>query len=93
MSSKTFKVLGYCPCVKCCGKINTASGKRAQANHTLAAPKEYPFGTRIVLSGYGTFYVEDRGGDIKENRLDRFFNTHPEACSWGIKVCKGTVYM
>ena len=89
-----FKVTGYCPCIKCCGKTDgiTASGKKATANHTIAAPKDYPFGTRIVLDNYGTFYVEDRGGAITGNKIDRFFNTHQEALIWGVKYCNGTVY-
>ena len=89
-----FKVTGYCPCKKCCGNNGgvTASGKKPTPNHTIAAPKNYPFGTKIVLDGYGTFYVEDRGGAIKNNRLDRFFATHQEALNWGVKTCTGTVY-
>ncbi len=93
--SQTFKVCGYCPCKICCGNYNIeiVTGIKPYANHTIAAPSKYPFGTRIVLDGYGTFYVEDRGGSIKDNRIDRFFNTHTEALSWGVKYCKGTVYM
>ena len=88
-----FKVTGYCPCMKCCGKTDgiTASGVKATANHTIAAPSKYAFGTRIALDGYGTFVVEDRGGAIKDNRLDRFFRTHQEALNWGVKYCNGTV--
>ena len=88
-----FKVTGYCPCIQCCGKTDgiTASGVKATANHTIAAPSKYAFGTRIRLDGYGTFVVEDRGGAIKDNRLDRFFNTHQEALNWGVKYCNGTV--
>ena len=37
------------------------------------------------------FVVEDRGGAIKDNRLDRFFNTHQEALNWGVKYCNGSV--
>ena len=92
--SQTFTVTGYCPCEKCCGKTDgkTASGKKATANHTIAAPSKYAFGTKFVLDGYGTFYVEDRGGAIKNNRLDRYFDTHQEALNWGKKTCTGTVY-
>ena len=88
-----FKVTGYCPCAKCCGKTDgiTASGKKARANHTIAAPSNYKFGTRINLKGYGTFVVEDRGGAIQGNRLDMFFNTHQEALNWGVKNIEGTV--
>ena len=32
--------------------------------------------------------VEDRGAAIKENRLDRFFNTHQEALNWEEKNVK-----
>ena len=89
-----FKVTAYCPCKKCCGKTDgiTASGKPAKPNHTIAADPKYAFGTKIVLDGYGTFYVEDRGGAIKGNHLDRFFKTHQEALNWGVKYCNGTVY-
>lgn len=82
---------GYCPCINCCGKTNgiTASGKKAQANHTIAAPSTYKFGTQIEIKGYGTYVVEDRGGAINGNRIDIFFNTHQEALNWG----RRTVYI
>lgn len=82
---------GYCPCISCCGKTNgiTASGKKAQANHTIAAPSTYKFGTQIEIKGYGTYVVEDRGGAINGNRIDIFFNTHQEALNWG----RRTVYI
>ena len=59
-----FKVTGYCSCSKCFSNASgiTASGVKARANHTLAAPRKYKFGTRINLKGYGTYVVEDRGG-------------------------------
>ena len=86
--STIFKVTGYCPYKIFTGKSSdvTASGKMPKANHTIAAPSKYPFGTRIVLDGYGTFYVEDRGGAIKNNRLDRYFDTHQEALNLGKKL-------
>ena len=82
---------GYCPCISCCGKTNgiTASGKKAQANHNIAAPSTYKFGTQIEIKGYGTYVVEDRGGAINGNRIDIFFNTHQEALNWG----RRTVYI
>ena len=96
--STTFKVTGYCPCEKCCGKKadpkdigKTASGVYATPDHTIAAPSTYSFGTKIELEGYGTFVVEDRGGKITDNRIDRYFNTHQEALTWGVKNINGKV--
>ena len=88
-----FKVTAYCPCVKCCGKSDgiTASGKKARANHTLAAPRKYKLGTKINLEGYGIYVVEDRGGAIPNNRIDMFFNTHTEVLNWGVKFINGSV--
>jgi len=88
-----FEVTGYCPCKKCCGKEDgiTSSGVKATANHTIAAPSKYAYQTKIELEGYGTFVVEDRGGAIKGNRIDRFFNSHQEALTWGRKKCKGKI--
>lgn len=43
--------------------IAWASGKRVFSG-MLAAPKSYPFGTKIYLEGLGVGSVEDRGGAI-----------------------------
>lgn len=75
----------YCPCAKCCGKTDgiTATGVKAKANRTVAAdPKVLPYGTEI-LCGMGEFVVEDCGGNIKENRVDFFFDSHEEALKFG----------
>ena len=80
-----FTATGYCSCSSCCGISTgiTASGAKAQANHTVAMPKAYPFGTKIEIKNLGEFVVEDRGGAINGNKLDIYFNTHQEALNWG----------
>ena len=85
-TSGRYKVTAYCPCAKCCGKSTgiTASGKRATANHTVAAPRTFAFGTKIVMNGK-TYTVEDRGGAIQGNRIDLYVNTHAEALAWGVR--------
>ncbi len=72
----------YCSCVACSGDFpgkirgQTASGKMAQAGRTLAAPKDLPFGTEILVvegdgkpgrlsKGVVLGVVEDRGGAIR----------------------------
>ncbi len=61
----------------------TASGKRVKANHTIACPRSYPFGTRIKVEGYGTYTCEDRGGAIKGNKFDIYVVTKSEAFAFG----------
>lgn len=85
-SSGRYKVTAYCSCVRCCGKTNgiTASGRRATANHTVAAPSTFAFGTQMIINGR-TYVVEDRGGAIQGNRIDVYMNSHAEAIAWGVR--------
>ena len=85
-SSGRYKVTAYCSCSKCCGKTNgiTASGARATANHTVAAPSTFAFGTQLVINGK-TYTVEDRGGAIQGNRIDIYMDSHSEALAWGVR--------
>jgi len=68
-----------------CGKSDgiTASGKKVQANHTLACPKQYQMGTKIEIDGMGTYVCEDRGGAIKANHFDIYMPTKQEAFAFG----------
>jgi len=61
----------------------TASGTRAQRGTVAADTRFYPFGTIVRVPGYGWGRVEDRGGDIKGQKLDLFFDSHGEALEWG----------
>lgn len=84
--SGIYKVTAYCACMQCCGKTNgiTASGVKATANHTIAAPRTFAFGTKVVIDGI-TYTVEDRGGAIQGNRIDIYMNSHAEALKWGVR--------
>lgn len=80
----TYKVTAYCACAKCCGKSTgiTASGKKATAGRTIAAPSNFAFGTKLKI-GDNVYVVEDRGGAIKGNRIDIFMDSHSAALQWG----------
>lgn len=52
-------------------------------------PSTYKFGTKIKIKGMGTYIVQDRGGAIKNKKIDIFFNIHTEALKFG----KKTVYL
>lgn len=89
--TKSLKSLGvfvgtaYCKCRFCCGKYadgKTASGTIPKQGRTIAAPKNFPFGTKLVINGH-EYTVEDRGGSIKGRRLDIYFDSHAEALRFG----------
>lgn len=84
-----FRLTGYCNCARCCGKAGqkTASGTTPKSNHTVAADKGIPFGTELVIDGI-KYTVEDRGGAIKGNRIDVYFDSHSETLDFGVKTMK-----
>lgn len=92
-SAKIMRVTAYCPCPVCCGKwgwgYQTASGyKIKRGDRLVAAPKVFRFGAILSVSGYNggkPVKVLDRGGAIKGNRLDVYFDTHKEALQWGVR--------
>ena len=85
----TYRVTAYCSGPCCCGEYAdgiTASGHKIKpGDKFIAAPKSIPFGTWINIEGYGYAEVLDRGGAIKGNRLDVYFDTHQEALNWGVR--------
>lgn len=87
-----WRVTAYCPCRVCCGRH--ADGITADGTHlapgkkVLAAPRSVPFDTRLRVPGYGVGRVADRGGAIKDRRLDVFFWSHQEAVEWGVRWLK-----
>lgn len=85
-SGQIYKVTAYCSCAKCCGKTTgrTASGTKATAGRTIAAPAKFAFGTKLSLNGK-VYVVEDRGGAINGNRIDLYVNSHAEALAWGVR--------
>jgi len=95
----SYTVTAYCPCRKCCGKWAdgiTASGKPVTANggFFVAADRSIPFGTMVAIPGYAAgkpVPVLDRGGAIKDGKLDVFLPDSPQlgltghqrAIQWG----------
>lgn len=79
-----YTLTAYCSCEECCGKADgiTASGVKATSNHTIAAPSEFAFGTKLMINGK-EYTVEDRGGAIKDKRIDIYFDSHQEAINFG----------
>ena len=57
---------------------------KAQEGVTIAADTSIlPFGTKVIIEGVGERIVQDRGGAIKGNHIDLFFNSHQAALEFG----------
>lgn len=85
--TETFKLTAYCPCIQCCGKTDgiTASGTKATEGRTIAVdPNVIPFGTEVIINGH-TYIAEDKGGAIKDNRIDVYFDSHQDALEFGVQ--------
>ena len=88
----SMRVTAYCPCPICCGEFSdgiTANGHViSDGDRFVAADHRFAFDTQMLIPGYNNsdiVKVYDRGGAIKNNRLDVFFNTHQEALNWGVQ--------
>ena len=91
--NRKYVITAYCPCQKCCGKTDgiTASGKKAVQGVTIATDKSIPFGTKVYIDGVGERIVQDRGGAIKGNRIDLYFNDHQSALNFGRQTKQVTI--
>ncbi len=61
----------------------TASGEQVVPGLTAATHHSIPFGTEIVVPGYGVYVAHDRGGAITRGKLDLAFRTKAEALALG----------
>lgn len=91
-----FSWLGFGPPVYTYGPMKgqrkeigvTARGTVAHLGTVAADPKVFPFGTRLLIPGYGTGVVEDVGGAIKGKHIDVWFPSHQTALNWGRRNLK-----
>lgn len=83
----TFKTTAYCPCFSCSegwGR-KTCTGALATAGHTVAVdPRVIPFGSKLLIDGI-VYTAEDRGGAVKGNHIDIYYNTHSETRMHGTR--------
>jgi 3D (Asp-Asp-Asp) domain-containing protein len=94
-----YKLTAYCSCEKCCGHwannrpldehgnpiVYTANRSVAKQGVTVAADTSVlPFGTVLLIDGH-EYIVQDRGGAIKGNRIDVYFDSHEEALQFGVQ--------
>jgi 3D (Asp-Asp-Asp) domain-containing protein len=63
----------------------TSTGKTAAEGMIAVDPKIIPLGTTVEIKDIGFFIADDRGGKIKGNRIDIFFDSEEEAKDFGKK--------
>ena len=84
-------VTAYCACTICCGTSGgtklTASGAIAQANHTIAASRNIPFGSIVIINNR-RYIVQDRLAKKYDNRFDIFMSSHEMAKKFGKQTTK-----
>lgn len=94
-----YRLTAYCACEKCCGYwatvrpldedgnpiVYTANQSVAKQGVTVAADTNVlPFGTVLLIDGH-EYIVQDRGGAVKGNHIDIYFESHEEALQFGVQ--------
>lgn len=83
----TFRTTAYCPCYQCSegwGR-RTSTGAIARSGHTIAVdPRVIPYGSRVMIGGV-IYTAEDRGGAVKGNHIDIFFDSHSQTRQHGTR--------
>jgi 3D (Asp-Asp-Asp) domain-containing protein len=91
--SKIFELTAYTSDVESTGKRKghseygiTFSGRHVQENHTASCPRTIPIDTKLYIPSLGITYVcEDRGGAIKDGKLDIYIADYKKAMEFGRK--------
>lgn len=87
-------ITAYCACTHCCGPHATgltSSGTPPKQGVTVAGPRRYAKGTRIVIEGVGERIVEDRTAKRFDGRFDVYFVNHADARKFGIRTNTVTI--
>lgn len=80
MTTLTATVTFFCGCVLCCSKQNkrTASGVKPVVGITIAAPRNIPFGTKVMVLGQ-EYIVQDRLSRKYPRRWDIYVGSDKDA--------------
>lgn len=76
-----YTLTGYCSCYGCSEGwgTQTKSGRKAKANHTIAADLAVlPLYTEVYIEGMGKYTVEDVGGGVKGKHIDVYCKKHSQ---------------
>lgn len=94
-----FKLTAYCSCHKCCDFwaysrpidengndiVIGANGERLYQGVSIAVdPEVIPYDSKVYIDGK-EYIAHDRGGAIKGNRIDVYFDNHQDALDFGVQ--------
>lgn len=97
ISLGTFLVTAYCSCEICCDHyalnrpvdengneiVKGAAQQVLTPEYSIAVDtRVIPFGTKVYFDGK-EHLAQDRGGSIKNKRIDLYFSDHQRALEWG----------
>jgi 3D (Asp-Asp-Asp) domain-containing protein len=85
-----FNVTAYSPYFESTGKTVgdpdykvTASGEKVREGISIACPPSLAFGTKVNIQNVGLRVCDDRGGKIKTNHIDVYFDSVKDALTFG----------
>lgn len=87
ISLGVFRTTAYCPCYACSEGYgrHTCTGATARSGHTIAVdPRVIPFGSKVLINGV-VYTAEDRGGAVRGNHIDIFFDSHAQTWQYGTR--------
>lgn len=79
-------------CVELGGCAPTASGLWPEPGMVAVDPRLIPLGSRVWISGLGTFLAADTGGLVRGAHLDVFSLSYQEAIEWGVQRLQVVVF-
>ncbi|MDP4158183.1 MAG: 3D domain-containing protein [Bacillota bacterium] len=87
VEKRVMRVTAYSPIDKGMNGLKiTASGEKAVEGRTVAADMKYSFGTQIYIPVLEkNLVITDRGGAIKGDRLDLYFDSRRDAIAFGVQ--------
>jgi 3D (Asp-Asp-Asp) domain-containing protein len=80
-------ITAYCSCVICCGPHASgldASGKVPIEGKTVAGPRRYKLGTKVLIDGK-PYTITDRTAIRYDGRFDIYIKDHKRALKFGKK--------
>ena len=96
-----FRITAYCQCKECCKEwadkrpvddfgnvlvIGAAGILLEEGKHIAVDPNVIPYGTKVIIEGYGEYLAADRGVSGKE--IDIYMEDHERANEHGVKYAE-----